>query len=132
MSAEQVPLSKQDQLAVAIGHGQSITAWARKNDVPRSTAYYWANRPDVRRLVADHRRRYLDRALAWMARRSMWAVKRITTLGETAESEAVQLRAARAVLSDQIAVAKHADFEFRMSEIEEEIRVRNGNAARPV
>jgi hypothetical protein len=132
MPDEQFPLSQRDELAFAIAQGKSITMWAHEHQVPRSTAYHWANKPEVRRLVADCRRRCLDRALAWMAGRSLWAVKRITKLGEAAESESVQLKALRAVLSDQMAVAKHADFEYRMSEIEEEIRVRNGNAARPV
>ena len=87
--------------------------------------------PDVRRQVEDWRRRVLDRALGWMAGHSMWAVKGITKLGEAAESESVQLRARRAVLYDQIAVSKFSNMEYRMAEIEEELRVRNGNAARP-
>ena len=106
MSEEETPLSKHDQLARAIAQGKSVAQWARQNEVPTRTAQRWANDPNVRRLVADCRRRCLDRALGWLARRSMWAVKRLTALGETAESESVQLRAVRAVLSDQIAVAK--------------------------
>ena len=92
MSEEEAPLSKHDQLALAIAQGKSIAHWARQNDVPRRTAYSWANKPEVRRLVADYRRRKLDRALAWMTGRSLWAAQRLTTLAETAESESVQLR----------------------------------------
>jgi len=125
MSAEEIPLTKQEQLALAIGQGKSITAWARENDVPRSTAYKWANDRDVRRTVADCRRRRLDRALALMSGRALWAVKEITKLGEAAESESVKLRALRAVLSDQMAVANHADFEYRLSELEEQLGVNN-------
>ena len=99
--------------------------------MPTRTAYRWANDPDVRRTMADCRRRCLDRALALMAGRTVWAVKRITKLGEAAESESVQLRALRAVLSDQLAVANHADFEYRLSEMEQHIKGRNANAARP-
>ena len=131
MSEEQIPLSQHDQLAMAIARGKSIAGWARQNKVPRTTAYRWASHPDVRRQVEDWRRRVLDRALGWMAGHSMWAVKGITKLGEAAESESVQLRARRAVLYDQIAVSKFSNMEYRMAEIEEEIRVRNGNAARP-
>ena len=128
MSEEEIPLSKQDQLALAIAQGKSITGWARQNDVPRSTAYSWASKPDCRSDVEDWRRRSLDRVLGWMAGHSLRAVKTLTKLGETAESESVRLRAVRAVLSDQIAVSKHANLEYRMAEIEEEIRVRNGIA----
>ena len=66
-----------------------------------------------------------------MAGRSMWAVRGIAKLGAAAESESVQLRARRAILHDQIAVSKFSNFEYRMAELEEQVRVRNGNAADP-
>ena len=122
MSEEEIPLSKKDQLALAIAQGKSVRGWARQNEVPRSTAYRWASDSDVRRQVEDWRRASLDRALGWLAGHSMWAVKKITNLGESAESESVQLKALRAVLSDHLAVAKQANIEYRMAEIEEEIR----------
>jgi len=102
MPEEEIPLSQQDQLAMAIAQGKSIAGWARQNGVPRRTAQRWATEPDVRRQVEDWRRRVLDRALGYMAGRSMWAVRGITKLGEKAESESVQLRARRAILQDQI------------------------------
>ncbi len=60
----------------------------------------------------------------WMAGHSMRAVKAITKLGETAQSESVQLRAMRAVLHDHMAVAKLSNMEYRISAIEENIRIR--------
>jgi len=48
-------------------------------------------------------------------------------LGESAESESIQLRAQRAILLDQINVAKHANLEYRMSRIEEKLRARTGH-----
>ena len=125
MSEAEKPLSKQDELAIAIAQGKSIAVWARENGVPRSTAYDWAKYPDVRRQVEDLRRRYLDRALGSMAGHSMWAVQGVIKLGETAASESVQLRARRAVLHDQMTVSKFSNMEYRMAAIEEEIRVRN-------
>ena len=129
--SEEIPLNKQDQLAFAVAQGKSITAWARQNDVPRSTAYGWADNPDFRRLVDRCRRRMLDRALGWLAGHSMWAVKGITKLGETAESESVQLRAMRAVLHDQMAVSRFSNFEYRMAQLEEKQSARTRNASRP-
>jgi hypothetical protein len=131
MSEEEIPLSQHDQLAMAIAQGKSIAGWARQNGVPRRTAQRWATEPDVRRQVEDWRRCVLDRALGYMAGRSMWAVRGITKLGDEAESESIQLRARRAILQDQIAVSKFSNFEYRMAELEEEVRVRNGNATRP-
>jgi len=128
MPEEEIPSCKQDQLVLAIAHGQSINAWALENEVPKTTAYRWANEPDFRRQVEDCRRRCLDRALGAMADRSMRAVRRIIKLGDSAESESVQLRAQRAILLDQITVAKHTNLEYRMSQIEEKLRARTGNA----
>jgi hypothetical protein len=72
MSEDEIPLSQHDRLAMAVAQGKSITAWARQNGVPRRTAQRWAAEPDVRRQVEDWRRRVLDRALGYMAGRSMW------------------------------------------------------------
>ena len=129
--SEEVPLSQREQLALVVAQGKSIAGWARQNGVPRRTAERWAAEPDARRRVEDWRRRILDRALGYMAGRSMWAVKGIAKLGGDAESESVQLRARRAILHDQIALSKFSNFEYRMAELEEEVRVRNGNAAQP-
>jgi hypothetical protein len=131
MSEDEIPLSQHDRLAMAVAQGKSITAWARQNGVPRRTAQRWAAEPDVRRQVEDWRRRILDRALGYMAGRSMWAARGIAKLGAAAESESVQLRARRAILHDQIAVSKFSNFEYRMAELEEQVRVRNGDAAHP-
>ena len=128
MSEEEIPLSQHDQIAMAVVQRESIAEWARQNGVPKRTAQRWAAEPDVRRQVEDWRRRILDRALGYMAGRSMCAVRGIAKLGEAAESESVQLRARRAILHDQIAVSKFSNFEHRMAELEEEVRVRNGNA----
>ena len=70
------------------------------------------------------RRRILDRALGYMAGRSMWAVKGIAKLGAAAESESVQLKPRRAILHDQIAVSRFSNLEYRMAELEEQVRVR--------
>ena len=131
MSEEEIPLSQRDQLATAVAQGKSIARWAQQNGVATRTAQRWAAEPDVRRQVEDSRRRILDRALGYMAGRSMWAVRGVARLGAAAESESVQLRARRAILHDQIAVSKFSNFEYRMAELEEEVRVRNGNAAQP-
>jgi hypothetical protein len=55
----------------------------------------------------------------------------IVRLAREAESESVQLRAWRAILADQIAVAKFSDLEYRMTEIEEQLRERNRSEIKP-
>ena len=130
MSEEEIPLPKQDQLALAIARGTSIYAWARQNDVPTSTAYEWANKPDVRRQVEEWRRGSLDHALGLLARHCVWAVNGMTKLGETAESQSVQLSARRAILHDLMKVSDFSNWEYRLAQLEEKQRARNRIANR--
>jgi hypothetical protein len=124
---EEVSLDKKTSLALAIARGQSIAAWAKKNEVPRSTAFRWASEPEVRREAEATRRRALGQAIGRLSNFAMRAADRIITLAKEADSESVQLRASRAVLADQMAVAKFSDLEYRMTEIEEQVAKRAGH-----
>ena len=124
---EEVSLDKKTSLALAIARGQSIAAWAKKNEVPRSTAFRWANDPEVRREAEATRRRALGRAIGRLSSVALKAANGILTLAKEAESESVQLRACRAILADQMAVAKFSDLEYRMTEIEEQLDKRAGH-----
>ncbi len=78
-------------LALAIAQGQSIAAWAKKNDVARSTAFRWASEPEVRREAEATRRRALGQAIGRLSSVAMKAANGIVTLAK--ESESVQLKA---------------------------------------
>jgi hypothetical protein len=125
---EDVRKNQKNQLAVAIARGESITEWAGQNEVPLRTAYRWSRDPRVRRAIEAWRRRALNQALGRLAGLSMKAAEGIARLGESAESESVQLRAWRAVLADQMAVARFSDLEQRMLAIEEQLSDRPGHA----
>jgi hypothetical protein len=118
MSDQEIPLSKQDQLALAIARGTSVTLWSRANQVPRRTAFRWASDPKVRDVVETCRRRARDRAIGRMARRATWASDQFAMLAKTAESEPVKLRALRSIFSDVLAVSKGPDLKSRLAEIE--------------
>jgi hypothetical protein len=124
---EEVRIDKKSSLALAIARGQSIDAWAKKNEVPRSTAFRWASDPKVRREVEASRRQAIGR----LSSVALKAADGIVRLAREAESESVQLRAWRAILADQIAVAKFSDLEYRMAEIEEQLRERNRSEIKP-
>ena len=79
---DDVRQTQKSQLAVAIAQGESITAWALKNQVPSRTAFRWASDPKVRRLVEAWRRRALNRAIGRMARLSLKAANAIAKLGD--------------------------------------------------
>ena len=112
------------QLAVMIARGKTIAAWASQNEVPLPTAYRWSREPQVRGEVQEWRRFVLNLTIGRLARLSLKATDGIAKLGRGAESESVQLRAWRAVLADQMAVAKFSDLEDRVTEVEELVKAR--------
>ncbi len=127
---EDVRKNQKTQLALAIARGESITAWARRNEVPLRSAFRWAKDPKLRGAVEALRRRALDRAIGRMAGLAVKAVEGIARLTKDAASESVQLRACRAILADQMAVAKFSNLEQRMVEIEEQLQERTGDTQR--
>jgi len=51
-------------------------------------------------------------------------------LGESAESESVQLRARRAILHDLMKISDFSNWEYRIAQLEEKQRARTGLANR--
>ncbi len=126
-----MPKNSMTALAVAVARGSSIAAWCKKTGVSRRSAYRWARTTEFRAMVADCRRRATDRAVGRLARHAARAVDQIVALAQTAESEAVRLNAARAVLAELLAVQGHAELERRMAQVEEQVRARKpGEPAR--
>jgi hypothetical protein len=125
------PQGLKTKLALAIAEGMSVAAWARKNDVPKRTAYAWANLPQVRAAAESYRHRAVDRAIGRMARRVTWAADGIAKLAKGAESESVRLAALRAILADMMTVSSFSGLERRLTQIEEQLRDRADNADRP-
>jgi hypothetical protein len=125
MSEEPVKGSK-DQLAIVIGRGASIVAWARANEVPKTTAFRWAKDPDVKKEALSYRRRVLDRVVGRMTKFSDDAVDTMRRISKDGDTDAVQLKAARALISDMISLSKYSGLEERMTGIEERLDLRDG------
>ncbi len=117
--SEEPEKGSKEQLAVAIGRGVSIVAWARANGVPKTTAFRWAKEPDVKSAALSYRRRVLDRAVGQMIKHSGGAVETIRRISKAGDSDTVQLKAARALISDMISLSKYSGLEERMTELEE-------------
>jgi hypothetical protein len=123
--------SRKSQLALAIAQGTSITAWARKNDVPNRTAFRWATEPKVRAAIDSYRRRALDRAIGRLAKRVTWAADGIVKLAKDADSESVKLAALRSIFSNMMAVSEFSGLEDRITKIEERLHDRTESTAGP-
>jgi hypothetical protein len=116
-------------LAIAIGQGVSVAAWARENTVPERTARRWSKEPRVRAEVDAYRRSALDQAVGRMARRATWATNGIAKLAKGATSESVRLAALRSILSDMMSVSDFAVLDQRMTKIEEQLNAQSESAA---
>jgi hypothetical protein len=108
-------------LALALAGGSTVKAWATAHDVPVRTAYSWARSPEVRKKVRGIQRRALQRAIGCLSRHAAAAADKIGRLATGAQSEAVQLQAARAVLADLMQVADYADHEHRITALERRV-----------
>jgi hypothetical protein len=120
--SDTVVTATKTELALALANGVTVASWARKNNVPKSTAYDWANDAEMRRMVEACRRRIMDRAIGRMTKRSTRAADVIAEVAENSTSDSVRLRAARAILSDTMAATRFWSLEVRMHEFEEKLR----------
>jgi hypothetical protein len=128
---EELKQIKKSELAMVIARGGSIIAWAKKNELARRTAFYWAQEPEVREEVDEIRRQSFDQALGRINSRARKAADGMFKLAEFAKSESVQLRAWRALLADQMAIAEFSTLDRRMLELEQVVKAQKGDADRP-
>jgi hypothetical protein len=113
--------SDQSQLALALARGDSVAAWARDNQVPKTTAFRWARSPAVRLEVECCRRRIIDQAVGILVGHADWAREQIVTIAMRAESESVRLAACRAILSSRTGLCRFEKLDRRLAHIEEQI-----------
>jgi hypothetical protein len=133
--SDELPKNTKIHLALALAQGYSAAKWARANAVPKNTAYRWAREPEVRKAIQAHRRRLIDEAVGRMTKNAGEAADVLIRLARESDSHSIQLRAARAVYSDMIALSKHSDLEERLTELEETLNpagTSNGFSARCV
>ena len=119
MAAKKNPHKKDlHSLASAIASGRTVRSWANDNQVSHKSAYTWAKSPECQKIVANIRRKAIDRVVGVLTRRALGAVNRVVDLGKDAISETVRLQANRAILSELISVTEFADLERRLADLE--------------
>jgi hypothetical protein len=72
--------------------------------------------------------RAIDQAVGVLAGHSGWGANRNCKIAKGAESESIQLRAVRGILSDMLAVSRYSGLEARMAGLEAQARQRTGEA----
>ena len=123
MEEQEPQFDKNEQkmdLARAVARGQSIVVWRARTTCPygRRTIGRTSPRSANRRRCGGGGT--LNQAIGRMARDATAAADGIKRLARGADSESVRLAAWRAILADQMAVAKFSTLEQRMTELEEE------------
>jgi hypothetical protein len=119
--SEEPQISAKTQLALAIARGVAVQSWARRNNVPRETAFEWAKEPEVRKAVESHRRLMIDRAIGRLAEASERAAEHIASIAMDGKSNSVRSRARRALRSDMISVSKFSELERRLLKAEKRL-----------
>jgi hypothetical protein len=120
--AEEHQKGTKAQLAFALAQGVTAAKWARNHNVPKMTAYRWEKEPEVREAVQAYRRRTVDQAVGLMTKHTARAAGVIAKIAFEGESDTVRLRAARAIFSEMKLASEYSGLEFRMSELEGQIR----------
>jgi hypothetical protein len=118
-----------NSLAFAVAAGRSVASWCGEHKIPKRTAYDWTKLPEFKVMVSAHRRRLIDVGLGKLTKHVGKAVAQIAELATSAESESVRLAAARAILSELIAIGNYADLEARVADLE--ARAERGNDGEP-
>jgi hypothetical protein len=121
--------NRKANLALSMAGGASVVEWAAANGVAERTAYTWSRSREVIEQVEAIRRDCLDQAVNRLSRRATDAAEEIARLAREAVSESVRLQAARAVMSELMAVSGFATLERRMAEIERRLPGASSSAA---
>jgi len=106
--------------------GQRVALWAKKHGVPLRTCYNLTKTQEYKVTVREVRRRAMDRAVGHFARSLTKAADRIALLATEADSQSVQLQAARTVLRESLKIREHVDLEEQMDELERKLDEREG------
>jgi hypothetical protein len=110
--------SLRDDLALAVARGVSIPRWSKERGVPERTCFEWSGKPAFKQAVDAHRRRLNDQMLGRLVQHGTRAVERLRRLADRAQSEAVQLGAAREILAQIVHISGFSEIERRLIELE--------------
>jgi len=113
----QPPETKVDLVALHVAEGMSLNAAAQKASVPESTARLWSAGKGFAARVAGHRRAIVGRALGILTTASAKAGLTLIRLLDDPDPE-VQLKAARAVFADLIAMQNQFDLADQLRDLE--------------
>jgi hypothetical protein len=130
-----LPKSLFRNLALFVAAGGKVATWCDSN-VARGTAHHWYRSDEFQRLVADFRRRAVDRAIGKMAKNLGKAVEKIVKLVEEGESQAIQLSAAKSLIDKLVHVQNHTEVKDELRRLDDRLSAqekrRGGGPRKPL
>ena len=94
-------------LAQALSVGQTVSAWARNNDVYPDIAREWAGRPEFLALVEKYRLEQAQSMVGKIATHVERAIERLAELSEAIDKPTISLPATKAIIDKWIALTVH-------------------------
>jgi type II secretory pathway component PulF len=114
-------------LVLAVACGASPESAALKAGVSRRTVYRRLKDPAFCQQVKEMRSSLVARSTSMLTAAGLGAVKTLTTLQDSAESEAVRLRAAQAVISLGHKLRETVEYEERLRALEKQMEAQSQN-----
>jgi hypothetical protein len=118
--SQNVAVEKDSFIALALASGTSVTAAAEQAGVDRKTVQRRLADPAFRRMVAEYRSELIASALGRTADNMTRAAETLAAMLD-AESPALRIRAARALMTLGMRLRDSVDLNDRMREVEEEL-----------
>jgi transposase len=108
-----------DQLAVHVARGLSVRGAAKHLGVSDSTAARWAATPGFDATVRRLRAKAIDRAVSILSSNAAKAALTLVRACGKGKPDNIQVAAARAILTDLMAVQDHAEILERLEQLEQ-------------
>lgn len=119
---------KNDKLLAALAAGSAVARAAKYAGVSKRTAFRRLADPEFRRLVDEARGRMLDATMGQLAKMSAAAAATLRRL-LGAESEKVQLGAARSILESTLKLRDAMELQRRVEALEQQAAQQQGGRA---
>ena len=116
-----LPKSRHRDLALFVAAGGKVSTWCKTENVAKGTAYGWYRSGAFKQLVAEFRRRAVDRAIGKMAKNLGKAVGKIVKLIEEGESQSIQLSAAKSLIDKLVFIQDHTEVQDELRRLDERI-----------
>ncbi len=111
------------ELAQTVAIGENTSTWCETHGIEPATVHDWQRRDTFQQIVAEVRSRAVDHSIGKMAKNLGAAVERIVTLVEEAESQSLQLTAAKTLIDKLLLVQNHAELRNELRQLEERLTV---------